>query len=517
MNDKAKGMDRDNGELIRASVSVTLFTVASLALGFVSQVLIAYYFGTSGELDCYLIAYAVPSLFLGVSGSVFSSCLIPALTPLKGSEAMMRSAVAGALLVTMALATGITAAGFLSRGLVLGATTNLRGGDLDRAVRLSGALWPVVGITMLVSFLSALYQLSRSFTRPAAIHLLPTIGMIGGTVLLAGRLGIMGLILGALALSVVSLILMLPAALARLKAPFRLDARATWGSDFVKSIVPVAVSILPFTALPTIDAFWASGLPPGSMSYIGYSTRLTLALGSLVLNGIYMTILPYLSDDLRNGAEDVFISRLRASVKAVLLVFTPAALILMFYRHEAVEVLLRRGMFTEESVNGVASVLPYYLAGLLGMGPATLISRAYFARRESRRFGALSLVFIAVYFALSGLLSRGFSYPGIGAAYLIYWASFSITGAMMLDRKTISGASLRYALKVSSGSLASVALSWLVSTRLHALGPFARLSVGAGISIVLFALACYALRINEAFAIARYIYNGSLERISNAL
>ncbi|MBN2021084.1 MAG: hypothetical protein JW749_12775 [Sedimentisphaerales bacterium] len=510
-------MIKGNREIIKSSVFVSLITAVGLIIGFFSQVLIAYYFGTSRELDRFFVAYAFPAIFSGMAGAVFSSCLIPVVTPIKNEPEALKKAVSMAFFFALAVSSCMALFGFLGREFILKATTNLSRQDLEKTVTLGGLVWMIVGITILTSFISSVYQLTKSFCLPAVMFLLPTTGRILGTVIFANKLGIMALILGEMVFSILSLLIMLPIIFKYVSFPFRIEFGNIYTIHFIKAIIPVGISLVPFTILPSIDVFWASRLAAGSISYIGYSTRIVVALGCLVINGVYMVILPYLSEDISNNKKDEFISRLSASIQAVLIIFIPIAIFCSFFRYDFISVLFKRGEFTEESVKSVGLLLPLYLFGLVGMGPTTLISRAYCAKKQFAKFGIISIVFIVIYFVLAGILSHYFSYIGIGFAYLIYWFSLFAVSTLFLESKILSSFFFTNLLKVSLYAIVSVTLSYFIVIRLLSGCVFVGLIVGFVGAGLTFTAMCYFFKVPQVVSLTKYAYDLSFRRIIYAL
>ncbi|MEK6531517.1 MAG: lipid II flippase MurJ [Deltaproteobacteria bacterium] len=504
-------MSSEDSNIIRASISVSLINGVSLLLGFFSQMLIAYYFGTSVALDGFLIAYAMPSVFMGIGGAVFSSCLVPALTAFKEDRESLSVSISNTLVLAATAAVVVSVAGGLSSGIALRASTDMSGVNMGQTESLAVIMWAAAGVSIFAGFLSTIYQLKKRFMIPSLVWLMPTTGMMLGVIFLSDYFGIMGMALGFLGFSVLSVLFLMMGGIKNDIRPRLITIRGVrQGLNAFSSIMPVGLSLLPFTILPAIDAYWASRLPEGSMSYLGYSTRLALALGNLVLNGIYMVILPYLSEDFNRNDDERFLSRLTGSIKAVLLFFIPAVFFIVLNRIEIVGFLFKRGAFTEASVEGVAAVLPFYMFGLLAMGPTTLVSRAYFARHEPWRFGVIGAIFIVFYAAASGLLAGAFSYKGIGIAYLMYWGMFFIAGAALLEKRILDQGMIKAMALYALISIASIGIAHAGAYGALGLRSFAGLATSGALSLMLFCLLSYLLRVRIFMSILKFsaINNG---------
>jgi putative peptidoglycan lipid II flippase len=450
-------------EIIKSSAGISLISGIRMCLGIISQMAIAYYFGTTRELDIFFISYAFPSVVSGIVLALFSSSIIPELTLIHDNPEKLQQTVSTLFIYAFIIFLLIGLSGFVFSKEILALTTNLRKDDIAVAQRLSGLMWIIVGSEVLNSFFVSLYNLKKKFFVPSLFLMLPIIGMIAGTITLSRKMGVTGLVIGWLSVTFFSCI-MLSRALFRdygfsLKKIKLLDTHAI---SCITSFFPISISLMPFTILPFIDAYWLSELPDGSMSYIGYSTRITVAIGVLIINGIYTVILPYLSENIKNDEHDLFLSSLRLSIKAVLFIVIPVVIFCFIYREPLLKVFLQRGKFDTMSLKGVTAVLPYYLIGLLAMSPSTLINRAYFAKKMFNRAGIISVILIIAYFTSAGFLSHTYSYIGIGITYAAYWFIFFLITVVLLDKTILNSDILLFTTKIFVSSFISVIFSYAV-------------------------------------------------------
>jgi putative peptidoglycan lipid II flippase len=480
-----------------SSLAVSLLGLVNVGLGVINQVIIASYFGTSAQLDSFLIASAVPSVLGGIALSLFSSSLVPMLTPIRHLPREISKAVTTVTVLTAIATVLIVACGVCARGAILSLSTSLGAERLELGTRLSGYIWIITGFVILNAFCASLFNLLKQFIFPAVVGLLPTLGMIVGTLTLGSTIGIEGLVIGWLGMAILSCVALIPV-LAKCGLAWKeLRIERRYAEEFLSTLMPVAVGLLPFTILPTIDAYWVSRLPEGSMSYIGYCFRIVTGIGSLVVSGMYVVILPYLSENVADNDLDAFVRRLRLAIKCVLLITIPLVTFFAFFGREVVTVLFQRGHFDEKSTGAVSSLLPFYLVGLLAMPPATILSRGYFALKRYQGFSFLSLAAVAVYWVLSGVLSRYYSFYGIGFTYGIYWVLFLSTGVFLLDRSMFNSDTLRSPLKCSVCSVIGSAVAYVVFSDSIRLPIGLTLLLEGCLATALFLLLAHALKVTE--------------------
>src|SRR6266849_9239779 len=79
---EANAQPRNNGFSVQGWVSASFIllsvALASKGLGFVREVLVAKYFGVSGQVDAFMVAMSLPMMIGGGIGIAFSTALVPA-------------------------------------------------------------------------------------------------------------------------------------------------------------------------------------------------------------------------------------------------------------------------------------------------------------------------------------------------------------------------------------------------------------------------------------------------------
>jgi putative peptidoglycan lipid II flippase len=321
--------------------------------------------------------------------------------------------------------------------------------------------------------------------------------MIFGAVVLSPSLDIEGLVIGWVIAMTLAFLALLPVLGKHGFAWHKCSMRGRHVAQFVHALWPVAASIAPFTVLPAIDAYWVSRLPEGSMGQIGYCTKIVAAVGTLIVSGIYVAILPYLSENVTGGDYGMLSRRLQVAIKYVLMVTVPSATFLLFFGKDVVSLLLERGRFSAASAEAVSSLLPFYVVGLLAMTPSMIVSRGYVALQRSRQFGLLGCVFVALYWIMAGSFSRHFSVHGIGLAYALYWTSFFFVAASLLQPPVVNKDTILTVLKCAACSVVSSAFVYIQDLQALEFSAGVTLLLKSSIVVTMFVLLSILLRIPE--------------------
>lgn len=402
---------------------VTFFTALNIVATFLNQMVLAYLFGTSATMDAFLVASVLPQTILVMLIGDLASALVPLLMQYKDRKQELQQLIGELFLFLSIVALLVSLLGVVGSRWALWATTDpdMPGATFDLAASIAPFIWMIVGLNFLSSFLAGVHHFYRKFSLPAISLIFPYLGMITGGLLWAPSLGVKSVVFGWLAGALLKSLILLPVLRGHGRFQFRggFSHPGVWA--LCTSILPLALALLPFTLLPVIDVFWASGLPKGSISYLGYATRIVIAVTAIVVQGLYVVLFPALSEDTVNDKLDQFCSKISDAMKTVLLLIIPLAVVIFVHRIPLLVILLERGSFDQTATVGVGRVLPWYLFGMIWMAPMAIVSRGFFALRDYKTPAKLGLLSLILYVIVSGMLIPHFSYVGIGIAYAIYW------------------------------------------------------------------------------------------------
>ena len=79
----------------------------------------------------------------------------------------------------------------------------------------------------------------------------------------------------------------------------------------------------------------------------------------------------------------------------------------------------QRGLFDQNSVSDLASVLPWYLIAAVFSGGLNVLRNLFYSRQEYKNIAILGVITPILFVIVAGLLSQVFSFIGIGIANAI--------------------------------------------------------------------------------------------------
>jgi len=388
-------MDHDDRKtrLIRATAAAAAPTMVSRGLGYVRDLLQAYYLGTGNSADAFTIAFAIPNLFRRLTGEgAMTPAFVPAFTGLKRAGDrralwVFGNALFWDLAVIMAATTvlGVLFAPGLVRVIAYGFGDVA--GKWGLTVLMTRIMLPYLFFITLAALASGILNAFGRFFVPASTPILFNIAVIVAVTGWAGGAGEPALVFaaGVVAGGLLQLAFQVPFL-------WQEGMRFTFGLSFRDPTVRrVGRLMLPgiFGASVTqinfaLSRMIASGLEPGSASALYYASRveeLTLGLFAIALA---TALLPAFSEQVASRDMARLKSTLGFSLKLAAFVSFPAAAGLMALNAPIMRTLFERGRFDAGSTAVSASCLLLFALGLPFVSGIKVVAPAFFSLEDTR-------------------------------------------------------------------------------------------------------------------------------------
>lgn len=406
-------------------------TIFSRVLGFLRDMVLARYFGASGDTDAFFLAFKIPNFMrrLFAEGS-FSLAFVPVLSELRarGDQRELKDFidhVTGALASFLLI---LTAVGVLAAPAVLALFAPGWALENRPEFALSADMlritFPYILLVSLTALSGGILNSFDRFLVPALTPVLLNLSLIGCAVLLSTRLDVpvMALAWGVLLAGVLQLLFQWPA-LARLG----LLPRPRWGwkhpgvRRVLRLMVPTLIGSSAAQVNLLIDSVIATFLVTNSVSWLYYSDRLLeFPLGVFGI-ALATVILPNLSRKHAEKSRQAFSDTLDWALRLALLITLPAAVGLAVLAGPILATLFQYGAFEVVDVAMAQLSLVAYAAGLPAFIAVKVLAPGYYARQDTRTPVRYSLVAMGANVALNlafvgGLLWLGFVGPHAGLA-----------------------------------------------------------------------------------------------------
>lgn len=411
--------------LLRAAFAVGGLTAAVKLAALFKDSLVASQFGNAALLDAFLLALVVPTFLISVAAGTLPAALTPAyITQREHRGTAAATLLAGAVLrqcygwlVVLSFVAGIASV----------MLTWLPGVHFDASTRaalpmLALALAPFTLLQGVCSAWSGLLAAEGAYTASALAPVAQPLGIALGLVLSSSPT-VWAMVIGLLAGTVAQAAWLawalrsrgLPlhgVSLVHVPEAERVALTTALARVRVQYLPAVAGAIL-MSATTLVDQTMAAWLPTGSVSALGYGTKVSSVLMTVGAMALSTTLLPHLSA-LVARADWTALRVLERRLRWLLLGTTiPVTVVLVLFSTPIVQLLFERGAFSAAETATVSSVQAAYLlqvpVHLLGILYVRLIS----ALQANRLLTIGSAINLVVNIGLNVVFMRRYGVAGI--------------------------------------------------------------------------------------------------------
>jgi putative peptidoglycan lipid II flippase len=353
----------------RGALLLSTLTLATYALGLVRNKVQAEAYGLSSELDAFLYAFFIPEIvFDAIATSGLAAPFVPILVRLRRDDPTGGIRFAQTAITTIVVVMAVVALLIAAAAPQL-ASTFASGFDPATRALYADLLRVAALIQVLFAMSLGLRELLVAERRFLAYQLAPIlyyVGIIGGTVLLAGRLGIWAAAVGAVAGAVLHVSAAL-VGVVRLGFPLR-PRLAIWTApfrEFVRLMAPKMVSTPIEPLLFQQFNGLATAFAAGSLGALSFGKDFQGAPVSVIGIAFSLAVFPVLSQAAAAGDRDGFIRLLRRNVITVAGLSVLAAIALVIVAPLFVRFLTGGGFDAEDArlttlaITGFAVSIPF--------------------------------------------------------------------------------------------------------------------------------------------------------------
>lgn len=473
-------------------------------VGFVLQLLVAYYFGAGSTTDAFFMAQTtsemLSKLLLGGSiTSVFVPMFVAKLVAHKRDDAWVMALNLFHLLAGVYIALIILLAVF-ARPFTHFIAPGFDAPTFELTVMLLRILLPSFLFLFLVEFVTSLLQSLKQFVLPALLRIVAPAISIVTIVALAPKIGIAALAIGVVIGSVIQFII-LAVGLHRQGFAYQFIFQPTDPTvrQLLHLVYPFILSVLMVQGAGVVYRVLVSDLSPGSLASLKFAEKITQLLTIMFLNSVTMVIYPTLSAKASqsdtNGMRQTIASSIRLIVFATLPIVVGVALL----RQPLVAVLFQRGSFSAHDAAMTSIALLFLVIGLTTNGISSVFGHTVLAFKRTGLAVAVSVAAQAVAIALFTLLVPIMGHAGLALASSLVPVAAAILYGLVLWQyiPNLAGvfwhATYAKTITITIGmAVAVIATLALVPPR-----PLLQLIIPTAVGGVLFLTASYAWKIDE--------------------
>ncbi len=403
-------------------------TFLSRILGFVRDMVIAYFLGASIKSDAFFVAFRIPNLLRRLFGEgSLTISFIPVFTKYrinKGEdEANLIASISFSILIIILLvitAGGIIFSPFIVTVIAPGFKANLE--KFNLAVNLNRIMFPYIFFISLVALCMGILNSLKHFFAPSIAPVFLNVSMISSCIIgyiLKGDIVYFlawGVFIGGLIQLLLQLIFLKKFNI-KIKPCFKINHPA------IKEILFLMGPSILGLAVTQIQIFFntllASFLESGSISYLYYSDRLIqFPLGVFAVS-IGNAVLPLISEYRTKGEYGKISESYIFSIKLIFLISLPAMIGLITAGKLILTVLFKRGLFTDYTLNQVYKALFAYSLGLWAYSGIRILTPIYYAYEDTKTPVKIAFLALIVNIISSLILMKALSFTGLALATFV--------------------------------------------------------------------------------------------------
>jgi putative peptidoglycan lipid II flippase len=511
------------GRLALSTIFFSAATGISRIVGLIREVVAANFFGVTGPMSAFTIAFQVPNLVRALfADAALQGAFVPVFTELLDQGRKKEAVhVASSLFFLITLVLGaITAAFILTAGVVMpifapGFSDHLT----DLTVSLSRILFPLVLLTALTGLMAGMLNSLEHFSVPALAPVAWNLTIIVFLTALRPEFGgdahINAYAWGVLAGTIVQFLMPIPW-LRRYGVP--LKPRLDWHNAHVRRVfklmlpVTIALGVINFDNL--INSIFGTLVSKEAPAAIDRAFRIYMLPQGIFSVAIATILFPTLSRFASRRDIDGLRRTMANGVRLIALMLIPSAVLMMVLAQPITRLIYQRGVFDAEATDLVTQAMIFWSLSLPAQGISLLFSRTFFSLQRPWITTAISVANMLVNVAVSAALYKPLGIAGIVLGSVAGTLTMALGQGYQLG-KLLHGIEARASLMAMFKMLAASALLagvsfgvWyllddVLGRSLLAQAVSLSVSIAAGVGV--YAATVVALRIDEAHQIRRLI------------
>lgn len=433
-----------NRLLMRSTAAVAAPTILSRILGYVRDMLQAYFMGTSRGMDEFAIAFTIPNLLRRLTAEgAMTAAFIPVFTGIKEKESREKLwRFANIFFYDMAfLMTAVTVVGIIAAPLLVKFIAMGYGGipgKWEMTILLTRIMFPYIFLISMAALAMAILNSFRKFFVPAFTPVLFNLVIIAAALFFAGKaeepshVFAVGVVAGGL----LQLLFQIPFLWKRgMRFTFGLSFKHPAVRRVAKLMIPGIFGVGIAQINMAISRMIASSLESESVAALYYSSRvqeLTLGIFSIALS---IALLPTFSEMAAHRDTEGMKRTIGFSMRLILFVSLPAAAGLLVLSRPIIHILFERGAFDMHSTALSSGCLFFFAMGIPFISGVKILAPAFYSLKDTKTPVYVAGAVMLSYILLSFLLMRSMRVSGLALAYSLSSLLNFVALYILLERK----------------------------------------------------------------------------------
>lgn len=485
-------------------IMLILVQIISKVFGFLRELVLSNYYGTSSISDAYLIASSLPTQVFSIISVGITASFIPVYNRIIKTEGRSTAE----RFTSNILNTTIISTIILCIIIVIFAEPIIRifafGFDYE-TLNLTVVLTRVSIFSLIfyavTSILIPYLNIKKSFIIPSLIGIPLSIGMIIGIVL-SNRYNIIFLGIGIIIAYFLQVIIILPQLIKsgyKHKRIFKVNDRSI--KLMLGLSLPMIIGASANQVNFLVDRTIASTIEVGAVSALNYAVRLNGFVQGLFIIPIITLLYPLISEQVIDKNYTELTLSIRKSLSIVSFLVIPVIIGGFILSRDITSVLFLRGAFDIEALNMTEVAVKYYLIGIVGFAYREIYTRVFFSFNDTITPVKNTVIAVVVNIILNILLARIMGIGGLALA-----TSISLIISALLMRRDLhkymetDGSTKLLLFNIIKILIAGITMGISIILYRYMISPEStviQLTIQIGLGAIIFLLMILILRIDE--------------------
>jgi len=416
-------MHNEKRQFTKAAGIIGFFTLASRVLGFVRDMVIAWFFGAGFLSDAFFVAFRLPNLFRRLFGEgSLTVAFIPVFSEhisKYGKKEAFQMAKSAVRMLSVILVVIIPIGMIAAPGIVRIIAPGFTGIKFSTTVLLTQIMFPYILFICLVALSMGILNVLGHFAAPALAPVILNLSIIAAVLFLSPNLTdpVIGLAIGVVIGGILQLLLQLPFLFQK---GFYFWQKAGFSHPGLKRIgilmLPAVFGAAVYQINMLVSTLLASFLPEGSVSYLYYADRLVqFPLGIFAIS-MSVAILPSLSRQAESKDMRALTDTFNYAIKLIFFITIPAMTGLIVLRHPIVALLFERGAFDPVSSRLTADALLYFSIGLWAFSAVRIVVPTFYALQDTKTPVKIATISVLANIVLCLVFMKPLAHAGLALA-----------------------------------------------------------------------------------------------------
>ncbi len=460
--------------ITEATIIISVIAFLSKIVGYLRDALTANYFGTSYQVDAFVVASRIPTMILGLFSGGMQAIVIRMYAEKKASDSekakifvnqiffvfsVILLVVTILIVILSTFSVKLVAWGFSGKSLALAS-------EFLKLLAILGYL------NIMVGFFTGLFQAEKQFLYPAFIGLIANMFVPLSILIFTPSVGIRSEVIGHDLFGFAYFIFLYLFLVHRWEFFKKFNIKhIDWKdiTEFTRLMFPAIIVSSMSVIYQITDTTVASFLPLGSIAILGYAQTIFTIPYSLLAASIAVSVYPSLSSYAVSKDNNGYVGLFKKSIYSLSYLMAPISVVFTVLSTIIVRILFQRGAFDAHSTAVTASCVSMYSLGLFAIAIADIFRRVFFSFKDTKTPMNISIASAVLNLIFDIILAKYMGVSGIALATTIVTFS-SLTQYVLYFKKKryVTGLGVRkiYA-EIAKIIFASIVISLLAFFSKH--------------------------------------------------